>query len=324
MRIGVAYGGFTSEAEISEKSGTVVFETLREKLTEVYRIIIGPNQWMVVDEQDNQFPLDIETFEFKQRKETRRFDVIFNAVHGAPGEDGQLAQILEHVELPHTSCPSKVAALTYDKIACLEAAKKIGIKTAKSTQLSKSDPIAIEEILNKISLPCFVKANKAGSSFGVYKVHHQNQLEQAILSAFEEDDQVLIETALIGREVSVGAVTLDGKIEVLPITEIITGEDFFNYEAKYLGKSQEITPADLTPEIEKDLQQIVLSLYQNLNLSGLVRVDFIIVDNEPHMLEINTVPGLTRASIVPQQNQCTGRSLFELFYGMLQSALSKK
>jgi len=324
MRIAVAYGGFTSEAEISEKSGRVVYETLKEKLPEVYRLKISPDAWEVLDENEQAYPLDIDNFSFTKAGRTLTFDVVFNAVHGSPGEDGQLARRLEKARIPHTSCSSAVAALTYDKIATLEAAKKWGALTARSTTVHKSDSIEVETILNGLSLPCFVKANRAGSSFGVYKITDQEQLLEAIQQAFLEDEQVLIEEALVGREVSVGAVYLDHTLEVLPITEIITSEDFFTYEAKYLGKSEEITPASLPLTTEEKLQEIVQTLYHKLGLSGLVRIDFILVDDQPHLLEINTVPGLTRASIVPQQNRCTGRSLFDLFNGMLQMAVAKK
>ena len=324
MRVGIACGGYSSEAEISKKSAAVVFEHLHNNGIEVYYLFISSSAWTVGDASGAKMPFDTASFQWKDGDQLKHFDVIFNAVHGPPGEDGDLAKKLAQLGLPHTSCGPDAAALTYNKINCLKAAKELGIPTAKSVTLTRPTATVMDRIVAEIGFPCFVKANQAGSSYGVYRVDAAGELPSAIAGALEEDQQVLVEQALIGRECSVGVVQLLDKIEVLPITEIKTAEAFFTYQAKYEGKAEEITPAEFTPEVTKTLSQHALLLFKALKLEGVVRFDFIVVDNIPFLLEINSVPGLTAASIIPQQWGCTQRPLFELFHGMLQTALNKK
>lgn len=324
MIVGIACGGYSSEAEISKKSAAIVFQHLTENGVTAYFLYIEKQQWIVADGQGTTVPFDRSTYQFKIEEKTLQFDVVFNAVHGPPGEDGVLAAELEKFGVPHTSCSSVAAALTYDKVDCITAAKKLGIPTATSLTLKSATEEILQKIVTEIGFPCFVKANRAGSSFGVYRVEKEADLPEAIAGALKEDNQVLVESALIGRECSVGVVALEAGIEVLPITEIKTDEAFFTYQAKYEGKAQEITPADFSAEITTALQELSLTLFEALELSGVVRIDFIVVDNTPHLLEINSVPGLTAASIIPQQWQCTQRPLFDLFHGMLTTALNKK
>ena len=214
-------------------------------------------------------------------------------------------------------------ALTFNKRDTLSVVKQYGIKTAKSVYLNEGDEILQNDIVEKVGLPCFVKPNKAGSSFGISKVYEQQNLLAAIQKAFSEDSEILIEGFLEGIEVSVGVIQYAGQIKVLPITEIVSDNDFFDYEAKYEGKSQEITPARLSEETKLRVEKEAQKVYQILQMSGFSRSEFIIVNDEPHFLEMNTVPGLTEESILPQQANEAGISLASLFDNAIRSSLNK-
>ena len=232
-----------------------------------------------------------------------------------------MAGYFELLDIPHTGCPMYQASLTFNKRDCLSVLKPYGIKTAESYYLNLGDQIDEQAILKKVGLPCFVKANKAGSSFGITKVYTQDELKPAIEIAFKEDDEIIIESYLDGTEVSVGVISYKGEIKVLPITEIVSNNDFFDYKAKYLGESQEITPARLGPSLERRVQITAKKVYEVLKLKGFSRSEYIFKDNEPHLLEVNTVPGLTKESILPQQAAEAGISLSELFDNAIEEAL---
>lgn len=324
QRIGIACGGFTSEVEISFKSGQVVFETLcNSSLYECYLIRMRSENWEVKDRNGKTFPLN-KDFSFQNNTETLRFDAVVNMIHGTPGEDGTLAAYLTLLGIPQTSCDAYTAGLTYNKRDCLSVAKSLNIPTAKSYSLDQGHPIKEDEILDRVGLPCFVKANRAGSSFGVFKVNEASQLTPSIQKAFEEDRQLIIESALMGREVTVGVLEWKGAVIVLPITEIISENDFFDYEAKYLGKSKEITPADLPKQWQMEVEELAKSMYVKLGLEGITRSEFIFHEGIPHLLEINTVPGMTLQSIIPQQLEAAGLSLLETLEEVIHSCLSKK
>jgi D-alanine-D-alanine ligase len=248
---------------------------------------------------------------------------VFNAIHGTPGEDGQLAEILEQLRIPHTSCGQKTAALTFNKRDCLEKVKEWEIPVAKSFIFDQGDPLDIKAIVHKVGLPCFVKPNRSGSSYGIVKVYEQKDLEEAIATALKEDHQLIIEAALVGTEISVGAYVINGEVMVLPITEIISENDFFDYDAKYNGKSQEITPARLDVTTVEKVHKNVKKLYQKLGLRGVCRSEFIIVEGIPHLLEVNTIPGLTAASLIPQQLSAAGIELATFFESLLTEAMKK-
>ena len=237
--VGVAWGGFTSEHDISKKSGATVFNALQNSSHEVFYIQITKADWSVSDAAENEYNLDKADFSFTKKGEKITFDVIINMIHGAPGENGQLAGMLELLQIPQSSCSSYTAGLTYNKRDCLAVARSLNIPTARFYTLDQGDDYSTETIEQAVGFPCFVKANRAGSSFGISKVYNAKELPLAIENAFKEDHQVLIEAALVGREISVGVLKWKKKIKVLPITEIISENDFFDYEAKYEGKSKE-------------------------------------------------------------------------------------
>lgn len=319
--IAIIMGGYSSEYQISLKSGNVVFETLNPSKYNAYRIHIFKDKWVYVDENNNEFPVDKNDFSVTLNGHKTTFDCVFNAIHGTPGEDGFMQGYFHLLNIPQTSCSMYQASLTFNKRDCLSVLKPYGIKTATSYYLNLGDVIYEDDIIAKVGLPCFVKANKAGSSFGVTKVHKKEDLQQAIDVAFKEDDEIIIESFLDGTEVSVGVIKYQGKTKVLPITEIVSENDFFDYEAKYLGKSQEITPARLTKEQEDKVNAVAKKVYNILKMTGFSRSEYIFKDGEPHLLEVNTVPGLTKESILPQQAAAAGISLEALFDNAIEEAL---
>ena len=319
--IAIIMGGYSSEYQISLKSGNVVYKTLDSTKYQAYRIHIFKNKWVYIDDNNVEFPINKNNFSVQTNTQTINFDCIFNAIHGSPGEDGFMQAYFKLLNIPQTSCDMYQASLTYNKRDCLSVLKPYGIKTATSYYINLGDVINEEAIIKKVGLPCFVKANKAGSSFGITKVHKQEDLQNAIKTAFKEDDEIIIESFLNGTEVSVGVITYKGKTKVLPITEIVSENDFFDYEAKYLGKSKEITPARLTSEQEQKVNTVAKKVYELLKMKGFSRSEFIFKNNEPHLLEINTVPGLTQESILPQQAEAAGISMAELFDNAIQEAI---
>lgn len=322
-KVAIIMGGYSSEYQISLKSGNVVYQFLDQNLYKGYRIHILKDKWVYVDEQDNEFPIDRNDFSVTVNGEKITFDVIFNAIHGTPGEDGLMQAYFELLGIPQSSCDYYQAALTFNKRDLLSVLKPYGIKTATSYYLNQGDEIDEEAILKTVGLPCFVKPNKSGSSFGISKVKTKDELAYAIVNAYKEDNEIIIESFLDGTEVSVGVINYKGNITVLPITEIVSENDFFDYEAKYLGKSQEITPARISPEMTAKVSAVAKKAYEVLKMSGFSRSEFIIVNDEPHMLEMNTIPGLTTESLIPQQAKEAGISLTDLFTNALELALNK-
>ena len=316
--IGILMGGYSNEYEISIKSGQVVYETLKD-IFNCYRIYVRENEWIIKNDNDS-FNIDVDDFTIDGLTDLK-LDCIFNAIHGTPGEDGKMQKYFEDKNIPITGCNSYQSKLTFDKIACLNFISSKGIKVASSISLSNSEKIDIDEIENKIGFPCFVKASNSGSSFGVFKVHDKEEIVNCINSAFEVDNKVLIESFIDGREFSIGVLSLNGVTKVLPITEIITSNDFFDYEAKYEGKAKEITPANISEELESELKLISEKVYNLLELKGLSRSEFIVNDKGIFYLETNTVPGLTTESILPQQARCAGISLKELFVNAINEAI---
>ncbi|WP_191859375.1 D-alanine--D-alanine ligase [Hanstruepera ponticola] len=320
-KIGIIMGGYSSEYEISLKSGNVVYETLNPDKFDAYRLHIFKDKWVYVDNHEQEFPIDKNDFSITISNNKITFDCVFNAIHGSPGEDGYMQSYLELLNIPHTSCGMYQAALTFNKRDCLSVLKPYGIKTAESYYLNLGDAIDEEAIIKKVGLPCFVKANKAGSSFGITKVYKKEELKQAVEVAYKEDDEIIIESFLDGTEVSVGVISFKGETKVLPITEIVSENDFFDYKAKYFGESQEITPARISETDADKVRRLAKQVYEILKMKGFSRSEYIFKNGEPHLLEVNTVPGLTKASILPQQAGAAGISLAELFENAIEEAL---
>ena len=322
-KIAIIMGGYSSEYKISLTSGNVVYQNLDKTKFTGYRIHIFKEKWVYVDDNETEFAIDKNDFSVIINNEKITFDCVFNAIHGTPGEDGLMQAYFELLKIPQNSCDYYQAALTFNKRDLLSVLKPYGIKSATSYYLNLGDEIKQDEILAKVGLPCFVKPNKSGSSFGISKVKTKDELLFAIANAYKEDNEIIIESFLDGTEVSVGVINYKGETVVLPITEIVSENDFFDYEAKYLGKSQEITPARISEDIAEKIRVVAKKAYTILKMSGFSRSEFIIVDGEPFMLEMNTIPGLTTESLIPQQAHAAGIALEDLFTNSIELALKK-
>lgn len=320
--IAIVMGGYSSEVNISLKSGSVVFKHLDREKYSPFRVHILKEKWVALDDFDNEFPINKDNFSFVLNSEMILFDCVFNAIHGNPGENGVLLAYFDLINIKHTSAPFYQMALTFNKRDTLSVVRQYGIKTAKSVFLNKGDALNFDEIIEIVGLPCFVKPNNAGSSYGISKVYTKETILPAIEKAYKEDAAILIESFLDGTEVSVGVIQYKNQLKVLPITEIVSENDFFDYEAKYLGKSQEITPARISLEVQKKVEEVAKKVYSVLNMNGFSRSEYILVNDEPFFLEMNTVPGMTEESILPQQAAAAGISLKELFDNAIQMALN--
>ena len=319
--IAIVMGGYSSEINISMKSGDVVYKSLDKSKYNVYKVFILKEKWYVV-ENESEFQINRDDFSVTILDRKIIFDCVFNAIHGDPGENGVLVAYFDLLGIKHTSAPSYQMAITFNKRDTLSIVKQYGIKTAASVYLNKNDTIDPKKIIDKVGLPCFVKPNNGGSSFGISKVYKVENLIKAIEKATEEDSQILIESFLDGVEVSVGVIQYKGETKVLPMTEIVSENDFFDYEAKYEGKSDEITPARISEVDRQKLEIVAKKIYNILQMKGFSRSEFILVNGEPYFLEMNTVPGMTEESLLPKQAKQANIELSELFDNAIQMALN--
>ena len=320
--IAIVMGGFSSEVNISLTSGNVVYNHLDKEKYNPFRVHVLKDKWVALDNSDNEYLIDKNDFSFDLKGKKINFDCVFNAIHGAPGENGMLLAYFNLINLKHTSAPFYQMALTFNKRDTLSVVKEYGIKTAISIYLNKGDDVNLQQIIDKVGLPCFVKPNNAGSSYGISKAHTIEEIMPAIEKAYKEDSEILIESFLDGVEVSVGVIQYKGETKVLPITEIVTENDFFDYEAKYEGKSKEITPARISEKEKIKVEETARKVYNILNMSGFSRSEYILVNSEPYFLEMNTVPGLTEESILPQQANKAGILLKDLFENAIEASLN--
>jgi len=318
--IAVVMGGTSSEHAISLKSGQTVLSHIPKENFNVTAVVVSP-QGYVAHYQGEELSINLSTFSFEYQGKTIAFDAVFNAVHGAPGENGELQAMLDNAKIPYTGCTAEVARLTYNKYDTLEFLAPHGIAMAKHQLLHKTEAWNLNELVEKIGLPCFVKANKAGSSYGVIKVYKASEMQKAIETALLEDDQVLVESFLSGTEVSIGVVEYQNEVVVLPPTEIVVNGDFFDYQAKYEGNSQEITPARLTATQLENLKKTAKKVFETLGVRGSSRSDFIFQGDTPYFLELNSIPGLTEESLLPQQARHAEIALGDLFTDMIYSCL---
>ena len=318
--IAVVMGGTTSEHAISIKSGQVVIDNIPDGIFDVKPVVISAEKW-TVNHKGNVLALNQTDFSYQYEGKKYVFDAVFIAVHGAPGENGVLQKVLDKAKVPYTGCSAAVSELTYNKHKTLEKLRPHGIAMAKNTIIDSNSNWNSKTLAISIGLPCFVKANKAGSSFGVVKVNKLEEMSAAISTALAEDDEVLIESYLSGTEVSIGVIEYQGKVQVLAPTEIVTHSDFFDYAAKYEGNSEEITPARLSPVQLQNLNTTSQKVFNLLGVKGISRSDFIFMGDTPYFLELNSIPGLTAQSLLPMQSQHAGIALGDLIVDMINSCL---
>lgn len=317
-KIALVTGGYSGEAVISYKSAVTIEKNIDAEKWECYKIDINPAGWFYMAENDPQVPVDKNDFSITVNGTKIKFDAVLVGLHGTPGEDGKLQGYFDCLKIPYTSCDAATSALTFNKRYTVAVAAFAGMHVAKSLHLFKNIPATPEAILNSLKLPLFVKPNNGGSSLGISKVNAAGDLQAALDKAFNEDDQVLVEEFISGREFTIGVFKTKGKIVALPITEIISKNEFFDFEAKYQGASEEITPAKVEETVAEKVRAEARKAYAVFNCNGIVRIDFIYneADGNAYMLEINTVPGQSAASLVPQQVAATGMSL-KGFYSLL-------
>lgn len=323
QKIAVVMGGYSEESVISLRSGQLILQNLDPAKYEVYEIHILPEGWDAVV-NGTRYPIDRSDFSVTIGNEKIRFDAVANTIHGTPGEDGHMQAYWELLELPYTGCNFYLSALTLNKRDTLSVLSKFGIPMAKSVYLSKGDAVSGDDLVARLGLPLFVKPNQSGSSLGVSRVESLEQLPAALEFAFSEDSDILIESFLNGTEISVGVFHYRGATTVLGITEIVPHNAFFDYEAKYLGKSDEITPARLDAATEQCVREMAAKVYDSLGMTGFSRADFIIMDGVPHFIEINTNPGLSPQSIFPQQARHAGLSFADMLDNELELAFNRR
>lgn len=323
MNVAVVMGGYSDESVISLRSGQLILNHIDKNKYKPFEVHILLNEWYCLIEGE-KYSIDKADFSFTYNNQKVQFDVIVNTIHGTPGEDGHMQSYWELVDLPYSGCNFYQSALTFNKRDTLSVLSKFNIPKANSIYLRKGDGIDGEKIAAELGLPFFVKPNQSGSSLGVSRVNSLTDLPKALDFAFAEDNDILIESFLNGTEISVGVLNYKGNTTVLGITEIVPENEFFDYEAKYLGKSSEITPARLSKEVEEKVIETAKKVYESLGMIGFSRADFIVMNDVPHFIEINTNPGLSPQSIFPQQAAHANIAFTDLIDSEIALALKRK
>ena len=325
-KIALIYGGNSSEVEISVQSGKNVASCIDKNRYEVYEVMLRGASWQVqlYDSASTELVAAVEVdktdFSFTYNGEKIKFDLAYIMIHGTPGENGLLQGYFEMLGIPFNTCSSFVSTITFDKHSCKRFLDFAGVKMAKDVFLREGHEYCVKSIVKELGLPLFVKPTNGGSSFGISKVKKEEDLEAAIQSAFKECDSIIIEECITGREMTNGIYKKGGELVNLPVTEIVTDRDFFDYEAKYLGMSNEICPAPISEELTKDIQDLTAKIYKYMGCSGLVRIDYIVKGYDIYFLEINTIPGMTAMSLVPAQVRAAGIDMGDFFTTLITEA----
>lgn len=322
--IAIITGGDSSEVVISLKSAAQVRKHIDPDKYDAYLVYIREGNWHVKTGQDDkiEIPVDKNNFSFNLEGREIRFDYAFISMHGPPGEDGKLQAYFDLLHVPYSSSGVLSLALTFNKFACKSILSQAGIQSAEAFLIRKSMAWETNTIISKTGLPCFIKPNSGGSSFGVSRVNKAEELEAAVQIALEEDDEVLIESFIPGREFTCGALRTGGREFTFPVTEVRTKKEFFDYEAKYTkGMSEEITPAPIPDELTRKCQAMTAKVYDVLDCRGLVRIDFIIKDGEPYFLEVNGIPGMSEMSIIPIQLRYLGHTEKEIYNLIIENSM---
>jgi D-alanine-D-alanine ligase len=312
-KVAVIEGGYSKEKAISVKSAQTVFDNLDRTKFAPTRVLIDENEWAAYDDE-GRYPIDKNDFSFVKNDLKVQFEYAFIVIHGTPGEDGKLQGYLDMVGVPYNTSSSAISALTFQKFHCNQFLKNFGINVPEATIIKPNDEINKKEILKKVGLPCFVKPTDGGSSYGVTKVKKDNELFPAIEKAFNHGTEIVVEENIEGREVTCGVYRVEEGIKALAITEIISENEYFDYDAKYNGKSKEITPANLDERMTNNIKDLSKEIYDILGMKGIVRMDYIVNhDGIPFLIEINSVPGMSKESIVPQMFEEDNITLKEIF-----------
>ena len=320
--IAVVYGGDSSEFIVSVKSSKNVFESIDPTIYNVWKVQMQGLNWDVIEGDQFIASIDKGDFSFVKKGEKIQFDFAYITIHGTPGEDGKLQGYFDMVKIPYSTCGVYSSALTFNKYFCSNYLRNFGVKMAKSIRLFKGDTIDTDKLIEELGLPVFVKPNAGGSSFGVTKVKEKSQLLAALEMATKESSDILIEEFIDGPEFTCGLVKLSNQEILFPVTEVIPQNEFFDFEAKYtVGKTDEITPARISPELTNKIQQLSLRIYNLCDCSGIVRIDYILKDGEFYFLEVNTTPGMTSTSFIPQQIAAMDRKLGDVLGLIIEDKL---
>jgi D-alanine-D-alanine ligase len=320
--IAVVYGGDSSEYVVSVKSSKNVYESINPEIYNVWKVQMKGLDWQVMKNDQVVAPVNKNDFSFIKNNEKINFDFAYITIHGTPGEDGKLQGYFDMVKVPYSTCGVYSSALTFNKYFCSNYLRNFGVAMAKSIRLFKGDAVDVDHLVNELGLPLFVKPNAGGSSFGVTKVKEKGQLLAALEIALKESSDILVEQFIDGKEFTCGLVKLSGQELIFPVTEVIPQNEFFDYEAKYThGKTDEITPARISKELTQKVQQLSSRIYDLCDCSGIVRIDYILKDNEFYFLEVNTTPGMTATSFVPQQIAAMERKLGDVLGLIIEDKL---
>jgi len=311
--IAILAGGDSSESVISLQSAEQVRKLLNKEKYNTFTVYVKGNEWVVTSDQFCDTIVNKDDFTFRYNNDKIKFDFALIMIHGTPGEDGKLQSYFDLIGIPYSTSSALISAVTFNKYICKAVLDYEGIKSAKAYLIRKGDNINSEKIIAKTGLPCFVKPNAGGSSFGISKVKKIEDLENAILNALKEDTEVIIEEFLPGTEVTSGVFNKNGELIALPITEIVSENEFFDYDAKYNGKSKEITPARVNEVVREKVKVMSKLIYKKLDCKGVVRIDYMVNNEEPFFIEINTVPGMSSESIIPQQLKEFGMTVSEMY-----------
>ena len=323
MNIAIFTGGDSSESVISVKSAGEVQRWLENSGHSCFQIVVSGSDWKIRSDGE-EVQLDKNTFGFRSAAGEVVFDFAWNMIHGTPGEDGKLQGYFDMMKIPYSSSNHLSAALTFNKYTCKSFLKQHNILTPEASLVRKHLETDLEKVAELVGLPCFVKPNSGGSSFGIAKVVRLEELQPALDVALKEDQEAIVERYIKGTEVTCGLIKRGGQFTVFPVTEIIPKNEFFDYEAKYMrGKAEEITPANISDELTRQCQALARDVYQLCDCSGIIRVDFIIKGNQVYFLELNSIPGMSRESIIPKQVDSLGMKMEDVLQQIIENSISR-
>lgn len=322
-RIAIVAGGYSSEFPVSLRSAQGLYSFMDKDRYDIYIVKLTRDEWFVELPGGETSEIDKNDFSFVEGDRIRHFDFVYITIHGTPGEDGRLQGYLDMIGLPYSTCDTLVSAMTFNKFVCNRYLQAFGIPIAHSIVLRNGQSIFDQEVVEQIGLPCFIKPNVGGSSCGATKVKIEGEIQPAIKKAFDEGKEVIIEAFMAGTEITCGCYKTRKRDVVLPVTEVISKNEFFDYEAKYTAcKVEEITPARLSEEMTAKVQERTSLIYDILGCKGIIRVDYIIVGEEPYLLEVNTTPGMTETSFIPQQVKAAGMEMKCVLSEIIENEMS--
>jgi D-alanine-D-alanine ligase len=320
--IAIVAGGDSSELPVSLRSAQGLYSFMDKERYNLYIVEMEGKRWEVVLPDGAHAPIDRNDFSFMEDGQRKHFDFAYVTIHGTPGENGILQGYFDLIGLPYSNCGVQASAVTFNKFTCNQYLKGFGVSVSESLLLRQGQTISNEDVVEKIGLPCFIKPNAGGSSLGVTKVKTADQIQPAIQKAFHEGDEVMIEAFMQGTEITCGCYKTKQKSTVFPITEVVSANEFFDYDAKYKGQVQEITPARLNEDLTNRVQQLTSAIYDILGCKGIIRIDYIITDGRINLLEVNTTPGMTATSFIPQQVRAAGIDIKEVMTDIIENAFN--